>query len=122
MCRRADTNHQRIERIVLTTPRSETIREPEKVFLIDRIEYGDHRALEDLVFQSGDPEWALLAARLRYEPAPDGQRPIRSTVNSVMQPVKVALQCCLVVLPRHAVYAGSGTALERQERPSANRS
>ena len=33
-----------------------------------------------------------------------------------MQVQEVALQIRLVVLPRHAVHPGRGTALERQER------
>ena len=33
-----------------------------------------------------------------------------------MQVQEVVLQSCLIVLPRHAVHAGRGMALERQER------
>jgi hypothetical protein len=41
----------------------EPIREPEEVFLIDRIEYRGHRPLDDLVLQCGDRKRALSSVR-----------------------------------------------------------
>src|SRR2546425_9779348 len=35
-----DANDQRVQGIMLTAPRSESIREPEEVFLVDRIKHG----------------------------------------------------------------------------------
>ena len=37
-------------------------------------------------------------------------------MDPCMQVQEVVLQSCLIVLPRHAVQAGRGMALERQER------
>src|SRR6516162_2390295 len=45
---------QRIQRIVLAAPRPETIREAEKVLLINLIEDGGHCVLDDLVLQRRD--------------------------------------------------------------------
>src|SRR5882757_8726699 len=42
---------QRIQRLMLAAPRTKTIREAEEVLLIDVVEDGDHRVLDDLVFQ-----------------------------------------------------------------------
>jgi hypothetical protein len=52
--RSANPNCQGIQGIVLTAAGPEPVRESEEVFLVDRIEYRDHRALDDLVFQRGD--------------------------------------------------------------------
>jgi hypothetical protein len=66
---------------VLTAPGSESIRTSEEVFLIDRIEHRDHRSLDDFVFQCGDPQRALFAVFLRYEPPSDGQLRISANVT-----------------------------------------
>jgi hypothetical protein len=100
---------------VLTAPGPKTVRETEEVFLVDRTEHRDHRTMDDLVFQGGDSQRALLA-RLRYEPSPHGQRPVRAALDPAVQFLKVALQVRLVVLPPHAIHPRCGTALERQER------
>ena len=42
---------QGIQRIVLTTFGPEAVREPEEVFLVNRIQYDQHRALDDFIFQ-----------------------------------------------------------------------
>ncbi len=47
---------QRIQRLMLAAPRTKTIREAEEVLLIDMVEDGDHRMLDDLVFQCSDSE------------------------------------------------------------------
>ena len=46
---------QRIQRLVLAAPRTKTVREAEKVFLVNLVEDGDHGLLDDLVFQGRDP-------------------------------------------------------------------
>src|SRR3989442_14255546 len=46
---------QRIQRLMLAAPRSKTVREAEKVLLIDLIEDGGHGVLDDFVFQGRDP-------------------------------------------------------------------
>ena len=52
--RAVDPDSERIERIMRTAPRSESIREPEEVYLVDRVEHDGHRSLDYLVFQSCD--------------------------------------------------------------------
>src|SRR5437588_811146 len=42
---------------------SESIREPEEVLLVDRVQQRDHRPLDDLVRQGCDRERALLCVR-----------------------------------------------------------
>src|SRR4029450_9462873 len=112
----ADTDHQRIQRIVLASPGPEPIRESEEVLLIDRVQHCEPRPLDDLVFEGGNRERALSAIRLRYVPPPGRKCPIRSPVDSHMQVRELALKVCLVVLPRRAIYAGSRIPFESEER------
>ena len=46
---------QRVQRLMLATPRTEAVRETEKVFLVYLIEDGDHGLLDDLVLQRRIP-------------------------------------------------------------------
>ena len=56
-----DPDDERIQRVVRAAPRSESVREPEEVFLVDRIEHRASRPLDDLVLQGGNRERALSA-------------------------------------------------------------
>jgi hypothetical protein len=49
---------------MLAALRSEPVREPEEVFLVDRVQHGGRRPLDDLVLEGGNRERALTAIRL----------------------------------------------------------
>ena len=68
--RAVDPDKERVQRIMRAPPGSESIREPEEVFLVDRVEQRDRRPLDDFVLQSRDREWALPAIRLGYVRSP----------------------------------------------------
>ena len=53
-----DPHRQRIQRIVLAAPRPEPVREPEEVGLVDRVQHLHHCALDNLVLQRRDAQWA----------------------------------------------------------------
>src|SRR5512146_419963 len=57
---------QRIQRVMLAAPRAETIREAQKVFLVNLIEDGDHGLLHDLVFQGRNSQWTLPSIFFLY--------------------------------------------------------
>src|SRR3984893_13701633 len=65
-----DPDNQRIHRIMRAAPGSESVREPEEVFLVDRVEHRSCRPLDDLVFQGRNRERALTPVRLGYVHAP----------------------------------------------------
>src|SRR6202048_4723991 len=46
-----DPDNKRIHRIMRAAPGSESVREPEEVFLVDRVEHRSCRPLDDLAFQ-----------------------------------------------------------------------
>src|ERR1700680_5285175 len=55
-----DPDAERVQRIVLSAPRPEPITEPEELLLVDAVQHGDGRPLDNLVFQGGHRQWALL--------------------------------------------------------------
>jgi hypothetical protein len=55
--------------------------------------------LDDLVLQGCNRERTLSSVRLRDEPTPGGLRPIRSSVDLVVQILDPAIKISLVVLP-----------------------
>ncbi|MCY1297061.1 hypothetical protein D9M70_464850 [compost metagenome] len=56
-----ERDRQRIQRIVLATPRPKPIRESQEVFFIDRIQNGNDCLLYDLVLQRGNTQRTLPA-------------------------------------------------------------
>src|ERR1700693_1554757 len=57
---------QRIQRLMLAAPRAKTIRETEKVLLVNLVYDSDRGLLDDLIFQSRDSQWALPSIAFRY--------------------------------------------------------
>ncbi len=84
------------------------------------VQHLDHRPLEDLVLQRGDPERSLPPVRLRDVHPPRRPRPVAPAMNPSMQIPKVLLEIQPVVLPRHAVHPRRGLRLKRPvRRPQA---
>src|SRR5271156_4505907 len=54
-----------VQRIVLAAPRSEPVREAEKILLVDGLQNIHDSLLDDLVLQTQNAEWPLGAVRLR---------------------------------------------------------
>src|SRR5215467_3895839 len=113
-----DPDTKRIHRIMRAAPRSESIREPKEVFLVDRVQHRSRRPLDDLVLQSGNRERALPSVRLGYIDPPRRRRPIRSPVDPRMQVLKLALEVCFVGLTRQSAHARSRVLLKLAERLS----
>jgi site-specific DNA recombinase len=111
-----DPDAERIQRIVRAASWSESVRDAEEVFLVDRVQQRDHRPLDDLVLKGCDRERALPAVRLGYVHAPGRQCPIRSPPDPVVQVLELALKVCLVVLPCQPIHARRGILLEFVER------
>src|SRR6202790_1804716 len=57
---------QRIQRLMLAASRAKTVREAEKVFLVDLVEDGDHGMLDKFVFHSRNPQWTLPSICFLY--------------------------------------------------------
>ena len=111
-----DPDRERVQRIMLRAPRPEPVRETEEVLLVDRVQHLDHRPLEDLVLQRGDPERPQPPVGLRYEHPPSRPRPVRPSVDPSVQIPKVRFEILPVVPPRHPVDPGGGVRADRPVR------
>src|ERR1017187_6726683 len=67
---------QCIQRLMLAAPRAKSIRESEKVFLVDLVEDGNHGLLDKFVFYSRYREWTLPSICFLYVPSSRGSRSI----------------------------------------------
>jgi hypothetical protein len=76
---------QRIQRLMLAAPRAKTVREAEKVFLVDLVEDGNYGMLDNFVFHSRNPQWTLPSICFLYVHSSRRLRAIRSTMNSAMK-------------------------------------
>ena len=70
---------------MLAAPRTETVRETEKVFLVNLVEDGDHGLLDDFVFQRRDPQWTLPSICFLYVHSSRWFGPVCAAMNSAMQ-------------------------------------
>jgi hypothetical protein len=113
-----DPDGQCVERVLRSASGPESVREPEEVLLVDRVQHCDCRSLDDLVFESGDRERPLSAIRPRIQVrgSPAGQRPIRSPMEPCVQIREVARAVRVVLLPCQAIHARRGVRLEFVER------
>jgi hypothetical protein len=90
----------------------ESIGEPEEFLLINLVQYGGGRSLDDFVLECRHSERTLSSIGLRYAPAAGWLRPIRSPMDSGMQVREISLKIGLVVLPFHAVHSCRRISLE----------
>src|SRR4029077_3439206 len=74
-----------VQRIVLAAPRSVSIREAEKIFLVDGFQIVHDCLLDDLVLQTQNAEGPLGAVRLR-DVRPSGRSgPVAAPMHSLVQ-------------------------------------
>jgi len=99
---------------VLVASRPKSIREAEKIALVDRVEHLDDRALQDLVLQRGDPKWPLSAIWFRDVNTTRRLCSVRPTLDACVQVGEASLDPLPVLGPRHAVDSGRCLARERE--------
>jgi site-specific DNA recombinase len=113
---RQDSNIERVQRIVLAAPRTESIREAEEVGLVDGVQHLDRRALDDLVLQRRHAERPLPPVGLRDVRSADWLRSVRSALQPFGEILEIVFQRLAVVPPRLAIHARSGVSLQREIR------
>src|SRR5499427_8245844 len=62
-----DPDHERVKRIMRAASGAETVRKPEEVLLVDRVEQCGRRPLDDLVLQGGDAPFILHLVQFGLE-------------------------------------------------------
>ena len=60
----ADSGDERVQRVMLAAPRPESVRKPEKIFLVDRVQHHGRGSLDDFVFERRDRQRAPTAVFL----------------------------------------------------------
>src|SRR5947207_1902948 len=106
----------RVERQrVLSQPLTHLVQEAPRVRLVDGVQHGNRRPLDDLVLQRGNCERAPLPVRLGYVDPPRRQRPIGSPMDPRMQIPEIALEVCLIGPPRQTIHSRCRILLEFEE-------
>ena len=104
---------ERVQRLMLAASRSKAIRKAQKVFLVNRVEDGDHGLLDDLILQRRDPQRTLPPVAFRDIHPSRWLRSKCSTVDPAVQIDQSTLQPGLILLPRHAVHSRCRFPLQR---------
>jgi len=103
---------QGVQRLMRAAPRSESVREAQKVLFIDRVEDRDHGLLDNLVLQRCHPHRALPPVGFRDVHPSRRLGSIRATVDAAVQVGKPTLQPRLILLPRHPVHPRGRSPLQ----------
>jgi hypothetical protein len=106
---------------VRAAPGSKSIREPEEIFLVDRVQHRDGGPLDDLVLKGRDRERTLPSIRLRNVPSPGRQGTIPSPLDPCVQSLDPAIEVGLIVPPTQPVHPGCRFPPEREERHPEHR-
>src|SRR5215510_7347849 len=112
---RLDPHGQRVQRLVRVATWPEPVREAFEVHLMNLVEDGHHRLLNNLVLQRGDAQRALPPIGLRDVDSSRGLCLIHSTMDSAVKVDYSAFQSGLVLLPCHAIYSRRSLSLQRVE-------
>src|SRR5436309_1055432 len=107
-----DPQIELIQRLVLVSPRPETVREFGKVLFVDRVHHLHRRPLDNLVLQRRYAERSHPPVAFQDEPSPYWLGPIRSSLQSMGEVLEIVLQLLSVVSPRLSIHAGGRILLQ----------
>src|SRR6266481_5103053 len=111
---RQQSRVERIQRLMLASPRSEPVRKAEKIRFVDGVQHLDRSSLDDLVFQRRDSERSLPPVGLRYIHPTHRLRSVRPSLQPFGKVLKIPLQFLAVVPPRLPVHARRGFLLQTE--------
>src|SRR5437764_3315735 len=105
---------ERVQRLMLASPRSEPVRKAEKIRFIDGVQHLDRGALDDLVFQRRHSERSLPPVGLWYIHPTHRFGSVRPAFQPFGEILEVLLQFLAVVPPRLPVHARCGFLLQTE--------
>src|SRR6266581_4544286 len=111
---RQQSGVERIQRIMLASPRPESVRETQKVGFVDSVQYFDGRALDDFVFQCGNSERSFPPVALVDVHPTHRLRSIRSSLQPMGEILEIILESLAVVPPRLPIHTGRGFLLQAE--------
>src|SRR5437899_4093406 len=105
---------ERIQRTMLASPRSESVRKAEKIGFVDSVQHLDSRALDDLVFQHRNSERSFPPVPLVDVRPTHRLRSIRSALQPMGEILEVVLESLAVLPPCLSVHPGRGFLLQAE--------
>src|SRR5256886_1130901 len=111
---RQQSRVERIQRLMLASPRSEPVRKAEKIRLVDGVQHLDRRTLDDLVFQRRYSERSLPPVGPWYIHPTHRLGSVRPAFQPFGEILEVLLQFLAVVPPRLPVHARCGFLLQTE--------
>src|SRR6266480_2731952 len=111
---RQQSRVERVQRLMLASPRSEPVRKAEKVRLVDGVQHLDRGTLDDLVFQRRYSERSLPPVGLWYIHPAHRLGSVRPAFQPFGEILEVLLQFLAVVPPRLPVHTRRGFLLQTE--------
>ncbi len=100
---RSDSHRQRVQRIMLASPRPESVGESQKILFVNLIQDHHHGPLDDFVFQRRDAHRPLPPVGFGDVHPPGGLRPIRAPMHPAVQISQSLRQSGFILLPGHSI-------------------
>src|SRR5579872_585855 len=94
-----DPHPQRVQRLMLASPLTETIGEPQKILFVNLIEDCHYGLLDDLILQGCDAQGTLPSIGFQDIGSLGRLRSIHSPVDSTMEICQLLVQVRLILLP-----------------------
>src|SRR5207245_4052044 len=105
---------ERVQRTMLASPRSESVRKAQKILFVDSVQHLDGRALDEFVFQHRNSERSFPPVALVDVRPTHRLRSIRSSLQPMGEILEVVLESLAVVPPCLSVHTGRGFLLQAE--------
>ena len=112
--RRQQSRVERIQRMMLATPRTEPVRKPKEIDFVDGIQHLNRGPLDHFVLQDGHAQGPFTTIGLGDERSSRRLRPVRSALQPRGKIVEILLQILAVMPPRHTIDPRRGIPLEAE--------
>src|SRR5258707_1109786 len=113
-CLRQQSGVERIQRIMLASPRPESVRKTQKVGFVDSVQHLDGRSLVEFVFQHRTSERSFPPVALVDVRPTHRLGPVRSSLQRMGEILKIVLKSLAVVPPCLSVHTGRGFLLQTE--------
>ncbi len=111
---RQQSGVERIQRVMLASPRSESVRKVEEIRFVDSVQHFDGCALDDFVFQHRNSERSLPPVVLVDIRPTHRFRSVRSSLQPMGKILEIVLEGLAVVPPRLSIHPGRGFLLQAE--------
>src|SRR5882762_2975036 len=115
---RQQSRIERVQRLMLASPRPEPVRKSEKIRFVDRVQHLDRRTLDDLVFQRRDSERPLPPVGLGDVHPTHRLGSVRSSLQPMGEILEIVLEGLAVVPPRLSIHTSRGLLLQVEVSPA----